>query len=356
MAENLSVIEPHGASNSTCGYCSPQGSRSATKSNFQESAIVAYELTCDVYQRMIDRGWRRSGTYCYKPLLSLSCCPQYTIKLDACAFAPSKSQRKLLNRWNRYVLEGDTNEKESKMNIDNVRDRCIHAVPSKPPSQPTSLETLIHASEQGFTKDITPRHTFQVTLEPSSYTSEKFALFKSYEANIHKSLNKTPGSFDSFLVKSPLTYVPVPYTSTPPDHLPKTFGSYHQLYRLDGKLIMLNTIDVLPACVSSVYCIWDKEFEKYSLGKLSALREASLAREIHQAGVTSMRYLYMGFYIYTCPKMRYKGEYSPSYLADPEGCAWHPLENCNALLDKHRYACFTHPEHSVVNMPDPNEG
>jgi len=63
------------------------------------------------------------------------------------------------------------------------------------------------------------------------------------------------------------------------------------------------------------------------------LREISLAREIHEAGVSEMRYLYMGeyfharlifgterdigFYIQSCQKMRYKGEYAPSYLLDP---------------------------------------
>jgi arginyl-tRNA--protein-N-Asp/Glu arginylyltransferase len=26
---------------------------------------------------------------------------------------------------------------------------------------------------------------------------------------------------------------------------------------------------------------------------------------------------YEGFYIYSCQKMRYKGDYSPSYLVDP---------------------------------------
>ena len=36
-----------------------------------------------VYQGMIDRGWRRSGLYCYKPDLKRSCCPQYTIKYAA---------------------------------------------------------------------------------------------------------------------------------------------------------------------------------------------------------------------------------------------------------------------------------
>lgn len=54
-----------------------------------------------------------------------------------------------------------------------------------------------------------------------------------------------------------------------------------------------------------------------------------------------------GFYIYSCPKMRYKGEHSPSYLADPEEYSWHRLEDCIPLLQKNRYACFAHPEHSI---------
>lgn len=54
-----------------------------------------------------------------------------------------------------------------------------------------------------------------------------------------------------------------------------------------------------------------------------------------------------GFYIQSCPKMRYKGEYSPSYLLDPEEYSWHPLDECKPLLSKHRYACFAHPEHSI---------
>lgn len=45
--------------------------------------------------------------------------------------------------------------------------------------------------------------------------------------------------------------------------------------------------------------------------------------------------------------MRYKGEYSPSYLADPQDYTWHPFEECKILLDRHHYACFTHPEKSL---------
>ena len=73
---------------------------------------------------MIDRGWRRSGTYCYKPDLLRSCCPQYTIRyarlfestglavtkkgrLDALALEPSRSQRKALYRFNRAIEKGE---------------------------------------------------------------------------------------------------------------------------------------------------------------------------------------------------------------------------------------------------------
>jgi arginine-tRNA-protein transferase len=68
---------------------------------------------------------------------------------------------------------------------------------------------------------------------------------------------------------------------------------------------------------------------------LSALREVTLAKEIHEAGVPDLKYVYLGiqfisfhcsalwlifhegFYVYSSQKMRYKGDYSPSYLTDP---------------------------------------
>jgi len=188
-------------------------------------------------------------------------------------------------------------------------------------------------------------------LEPSSYSDEKFALYQSYEANIHEKLNKKSGGFKQFLVETPLQMEPIPYPSTPPAHLPSHYGSYHQLYRLDGRLVAMSVIDILPSCVSSVDFMWEKEYEKFSLGKLSALREISLAKEFHGAGVPQLRHLYMGYYIHNCQKMKYKGEYSPSYLADPEDFSWHPLTICESALERFRFACFTHPEHSLAGQP-----
>lgn len=47
-------------------------------------------------------------------------------------------------------------------------------------------------------------------------------------------------------------------------------------------------LDLLPECVSSVYFIYDKKYEAYSMGRLSACREIALARE------NGYKYYYLG--------------------------------------------------------------
>lgn len=42
--------------------------------------LWAHALSVNDYQNLIDRGWRRSGYYCYKPNMANTCCPSYTIK------------------------------------------------------------------------------------------------------------------------------------------------------------------------------------------------------------------------------------------------------------------------------------
>ena len=47
---------------------------------------------------------------------------------------------------------------------------------------------------------------------------------------------------------------------------------------------------------------------------------------------------YMGFYIHSCPKMRYKGQYFPSYLLCPETYSWVDISKCIPRLDKSKYS------------------
>lgn len=109
-------------------------------------------------------------------------------------------------------------------------------------------------------------------------------------------------------------------------------GSYHQCYRVDGKLVAVGVLDLLPHAVSSVYLFYDPDWQEWDWGKISALREIALVME------GGYEYYYMGYYIHSCIKMRYKGRFEPSYLLDPEIPAWNLLDSqLRSNLDKHKY-------------------
>ena len=96
-------------------------------------------------------------------------------------------------------------------------------------------------------------------------------------------------------------------SSSRPSGLPHKHGSYHlrerprgrneltkPVYRVDSQLIGISVIDILPSCISSVYFIWQPDWAWASLGKLSALKEASLALKMHRSGLDQLRWVYMG--------------------------------------------------------------
>ena len=51
-----------------------------------------------------------------------------------------------------------------------------------------------------------------------------------------------------------------------------SYGSFHQQYWLDEKLIAVTALDILPSCVSSVYFFYDPEYRFLSLGTYAFLR------------------------------------------------------------------------------------
>lgn len=101
-----------------CGYCkSTTGSISngmlvmlnvkyLHKYFFSFAGMWAETMTIEDYQNLIDRGWRRSGKYCYKPIMNQTCCPQYTIRCNTLRFNLSKSQKKIIKKFNKYVNDG----------------------------------------------------------------------------------------------------------------------------------------------------------------------------------------------------------------------------------------------------------
>ncbi|KAI9644305.1 Arginyl-tRNA--protein transferase 1 [Ciborinia camelliae] len=298
-------------------------------------------LQPEFYQGLLDRGWRRSGTLLYKPDLRQSCCPQYTIRLDSHQFHATKDQRQVLNRFNRYIL-GDAYIKEAARLYPKSREEA------KKRNTDFNLRERIHEGEKEQIKTPPePAHTFTVTLETDDFTEEKYSLFENYQRVVHHEPPSriSKGGFKSFLCSSPL-----PRSTQTVDGEVKHLGSYHQCYRLDGKLIAIGTLDLLPKCVSAVYFMYDESVHSHGFGKLGALREIALAKE------KGYQYWYAGFYIHNCVKMRYKGDYSPQYLLDPETYSWILFDsNLRGKLDAKKFVTEKEQE-EVLGLdvePDP---
>lgn len=72
------------------------------------------------------------------------------------------------------------------------------------------------------------------------------------------------------------------------------YGSFHQRYYLDGRLVAVGVVDVLPHCLSSVYLFYDPALgRRLQLGKLTALREIQWVQAA-MAASPRLRYYYMG--------------------------------------------------------------
>jgi arginine-tRNA-protein transferase len=126
---------------------------------------------------------------------------------------------------------------------------------SKRDSPKFSLSTSIHAAESDFiSPNATARHDFKVTLEPSTYSEEKYTLYLLYQRQIHHDPHNTPEDFKRFLVKSPLINEPIPYPASAPDHLPSQYGSFHQMYRLDACISYTIRSTTNIPLGSSVHC------------------------------------------------------------------------------------------------------
>ncbi|KAK9767455.1 Arginyl-tRNA--protein transferase 1 [Basidiobolus ranarum] len=321
---HTSIFITAGEHTSDCGYCSQEDSS-------HSYGLFAHTLTCKDYQHMINRGWRRSGTYVYKPNLRETCCRQYTIRLIAKDFQYTKKNRKIINRLNRYVNGEYVPEKlKTQTNQPSEAKRNDGTTSEKSPKE--DLIEAIHSIDH---HSASTAHKFEVKLEPASYTEEKYQLYRKYQITVHhdepEKISKS--TFKRFLIESPM-------------ELEKTensaflgFGSFHQSYFLDGKLIAVGVIDILPTSVSSVYFFYDPEYGYLALGKYSALREIALTLELNQL-IPSIQYYMMGYYIHTCSKMKYKGEYKPSELLDPITYEWAPFDKCTSLLNKNKYTLF----------------
>ncbi|OAY71666.1 Arginyl-tRNA--protein transferase 2 [Ananas comosus] len=467
---------------SPCGYC---------KSNTNSS--ISHEL--------LDRGWRRSGCYLYKPEMERTCCPSYTIRLKASDFVPSKEQARVQKRMQRFLddvkdedskdemnrpnssMNQATNASSSKLStssgkqsppgtcenlckdgeflcyladkIDSAINACFGAgefpsVPQLPKAvvkkvsrqmknkimetddllytssisfqisaairkswqmdeKPAKLGSSLQENQSEKSSDVSPKviaeklaesmeqdggvpgfltkacnghlnfystvnttsklvpediHTqtskggcskrsfssintdsltrkrrkLEIRMKTSSFDPEEFALYRKYQIRVHNDEIVTENSYIRFLVDTPIIFVP---PSSLDDTVPPCgLGSFHQQYLIDGKLVAVGVVDILPRCLSSKYLFWDPDVGFLSLGKYSALQEINWIKEM-QVHCPDLQYYYLGYYIHTCSKMRYKAAYRPSELLCPLRYRWVPYDIARLFLDKSPYVVLS---------------
>ncbi|XP_073977550.1 arginyltransferase 1 isoform X3 [Rhodnius prolixus] len=424
----------------SCGYCK------SPNTNFSHG-MWAHVLSVNDYQNLIDRGWRRSGMYCYKPTMSITCCPLYTIRCEATHLKLTKSQKKILKKMTKFLKDGlrdnkndeptDDSEALGEVEGENVCEAALlervvdkfkmsetkianfdESVSSKKPegdllpkditisqvsnSSVGCCDTNISSSSAESNKDSprlkTPRpgdgmdpskpqckkakilrlerkqkknqqkensmeicknvkqskeksiedwikesvdnssaNKLEIRLLPANSNPEmmkaSWRIFVKYQMAVHKETEYECSfkTYRDFLVSTPLQ----PYKDE--NGPPSGYGSFHQQYWLNGKLIAVGVIDILPKCVSSVYFFYDPDYSFLSLGTYGSLRELELVRSYAEK-CPDLKYYYMGFYIHSCPKMRYKAKLTPSYLLCPEVYTWCSIEKCIPKLDASKYS------------------
>ena len=134
-------------------------------------------------------------------------------------------------------------------------------VPKIPSNQPKTLLDILpsknyaalnEAVEQDVGKD--SRHKFSLRLVRASMRDqlfratfeESYMVYKNYQQQIH---GDSPSecdmrTFGMFLCDSPLI---------PREENGVVLGAFHQQYLVDGRIVAVGVIDILPSCLSSVY-------------------------------------------------------------------------------------------------------
>ncbi|KAI3799973.1 hypothetical protein L1987_35279 [Smallanthus sonchifolius] len=196
------------------------------------------------------------------------------------------------------------------------------------------------------------RQNLEIRLKRSTFDPEEYELYRKYQIKVHNDTpdHVTESSYKRFLIDSPLIFVPSNGDGSVP---PCGFGSFHQQYLVNGKLVAVGVIDILPKFLSSKYLFWDPDLAFLSLGKYSALQEINWVKE-SQSHCPSLQYYYLGYYIHSCNKMRYKAAYRPSELLCPLRYEWVSFDIAKKLLDRKPYVVlsdFATSQNEVALLP-----
>ncbi|CAL8070084.1 unnamed protein product [Orchesella dallaii] len=355
----------------SCGYCKGE------HGSFSDG-MWAHSMSCENYESLINNGWRRSGCYLYKPRNSKTCCPVYTIRNISSKVEITRSQRKVLKRFKKYLHDGiiptktkysrDYQQQSNTMELlhsntpANVQHHVnkTHSTPSiqvvEEKMDDVTPESQVPKKEHPLKKKRLRRERKRAKLIAKGEDPEEF--FKRNERNrvnelrdffkpkhddkvrfSTKLVQVDSPDFDDVFTNEHLLYMKYqmhthgdkehdcrasqfrrflcdnPFNNSPDKGAVKQ-GTFHTHYYMNDNLIAVGVVDVLASCVSSVYFFYDPDYSFLSPGTLGALHEISFVNEM-RAIDPSLQYYYLGYYIHKCDKMKYKRKFRPCQLLCP---------------------------------------
>lgn len=154
-----------------------------------------------------------------------------------------------------------------------------------------SCRVPVHEFKPGkrFQRILNCNQDLRVVESHSLEGDEAYTLYQDY-------INKRHSDGDMF---------PATYEQYEAFILRKTEGSRYYNFFLEDKLLAVSVTDALDRSLSAVYTFFDPEQQKRSLGNFVILWQ------IQQTKAMKLDYLYLGYWIKDCPKMRYKSTFRP---------------------------------------------
>ena len=204
------------------------------KMDAQSLVVTPYKsINQSIFQDLIEKGFRRSGQYIYKPNCK-SCTACIPIRLPVQKFLFSKTQKRIYKK-------------------------------------------------HGY---------FKVREAPLAFKQKHFDLYLKYQNKRHSFINNDQNNLDDyndFLIKS---------------NVKSKFIEFW-----DGDLLkIVSIVDIVSDSISAVYTFYDPDDEKVSYGTYSIIWL------INWCKAQQLKYLYLGYWIGECDKMKYKTNFKPYEL------------------------------------------
>lgn len=155
---------------------------------------------------------------------------------------------------------------------------------------PIRIDVRNFSQSKGQRRTWRKNRDIRVEHHPLEFKIKDFELYKKYQKDWYHVNNPVSKSeYKEFLTESPV-------------------NTEILRYYLNEKLIGVGWIDRLGELISSVYFVFDPDYAKKRLGIFSLLYEIAYARFL------GIRWLYLGYWVESSPKMNYKAEFHPSQI------------------------------------------